>query len=242
MTRVSPGSNTIEIFSRPRLSHAVWLQHCRGKILHPNAMDTSRLARPPQTGRIVSGAQLYHVADACGLHYGPAFRLARKTTVHNSRLITIELAPQAKTTSFVLDPMRLDGCAHGMIAMFPEMRAEERGVAYIPVRVDEYTLFQPNAVPAYSVIEVLDKSERSFFANLHVFSSDDALIAVLRGVRCQAVVVKRVRPIESVAVVELPTLIDGSIVGNTGVATSARDLLAAARSLHFVPDGGLQRG
>jgi phthiocerol/phenolphthiocerol synthesis type-I polyketide synthase C len=236
MTRVSPGSNTIEIFSRPRLSHAAWLQHCRGKILHPSAMDTGRLARPPQTGRIVSGAQLYRVADACGLHYGPAFRLARKTTVHNSRLITIELAPQTKTTSFVLDPMRLDGCSHGMIAMFPEMRAEERGVAYIPVRVDEYTLFQPNVVPAYSVIEVLDKSERSFFANLHVFSSDDTLIAVLRGIRCQAVVVKRVRPIESVAVVELPALIDGSIVGKTGVATSARDFLAAARSLHFVSE------
>ena len=37
MTRVSPGSNTIEIFSRPRLSNVAWLLHCRGKIVHGNS-------------------------------------------------------------------------------------------------------------------------------------------------------------------------------------------------------------
>ena len=33
-TRVSPASNTIEIFSRPRLSNLAWVLNCRGKMLH----------------------------------------------------------------------------------------------------------------------------------------------------------------------------------------------------------------
>ncbi len=48
ITRVSAGSNTIEIFSRPRLSHVAWLLHCRGKIVHGNAAQevTSPVAPP----------------------------------------------------------------------------------------------------------------------------------------------------------------------------------------------------
>ena len=34
MSRVSPNSNTVEIFSRPRLSQASWLLHSRCKMLH----------------------------------------------------------------------------------------------------------------------------------------------------------------------------------------------------------------
>jgi acyl transferase domain-containing protein len=34
MSRVSPNSNTVEIFSRPRLTPASWLLHCRAKFLH----------------------------------------------------------------------------------------------------------------------------------------------------------------------------------------------------------------
>ena len=41
MTRVSPGSNTLEILSRPRLSHLNWVLHCRCKIQTGNLSNTN---------------------------------------------------------------------------------------------------------------------------------------------------------------------------------------------------------
>ena len=235
MTRVSPGSNTIEIFSRPRLSHAAWMQHCRGKMLH--ATDPVRPPERPATGQLLNGEFLYNIANASGLHYGPAFHLVRNLIVHQGgKLVSIELAPQKTPTPFLLDPMRLDCCTQAMILLLPELHAEERGVTYIPVRLDESTLYQPHGVPQRAVMEILDKSERSIFVNYFVFASDDGLVAVLRGVRLQAVPVKRPRSIESIALVEVASLVDGVTAGDTGVSATAEDIISGAVALGLVPD------
>ena len=237
MTRVSPGSNTIEIFSRPRLSHVTWLLHCRGKMVHGTAEKCSYRPAIPAAGQRVNRDVIYHVADACGLHYGPAFRLAKNVTLHDGNLInpgnlfSIELAPQSAPTAFVLDPMRLDACSHGVFVVFPELRAEERGVAYIPVRLDEAILYSPGGVPERAFVEILKKSERAILANYYVYGADDEIIAVLRGVRCQAIAVRRTGSIETIALVERPQLIDGTIAGNTGVAATARDIVRQAEPL-----------
>src|SRR5581483_11810100 len=140
---------------------------------------------------------------------------------HENDLISIELMQKPVSGQFLLDPMRLDCCTHSMITLFPELRAEERGVTYIPVRLDEYALLQPGGVPVRSVMEVLDKTDRSIFVNFYVFDADDALIATLRGVRCQALAVKRPRSIETLALVEVPALIDGVVAGETGAPCKA---------------------
>ena len=232
MTRVSPGSNTIEIFSRPRLSHVAWLLHCRGKMVHGTAeKSTYRPDHPGGGPDAWISDVIYHVADACGLHYGPAFRLAQNVTLHDGNLVnpgnlfSVELAPPSAPTPFALDPMRLDACTHGVFVVFPELRAEERGVAYIPVRLDEAILYSPGAVPERAFVEILKKSERAIIANYYVYGADDEIIAVLRGVRCQAIAVRRTGSLETMALVERPQLIDGTIAGHTGVAVTARDIV-----------------
>ena len=127
--------------------------------------------------------------------------------------------------------MRLDACTHGVFAVFPELRAEERGVAYIPVRLDEAILCSPGAVPARAFVEILHKSDRAIVANHYVYGSDGEIIAVLRGVRCQAVAVRHTGSIELIALVERLQLMDGTIAGNTGVAATARDIVRQAESL-----------
>ena len=230
LTRVSPGSNTVEIFSRPRLSHMTWLLNCRGKMLHPTT-DPCEPPPRPRDGRMLSADQLYRIAAGGGLNYGPAFRLARHAIVHDGNLITVELAPGQPTDKFLLDPVRLDCCTHSMVTLFPKLRAEERGVTYIPVRCDEYALHRPGTVPERSVMEVLDSDERSIFANFYIFDGGDELIATLRGVRCQATAIRRHRTIETVALIETLAPIDGEVIGAVGVDAAAGAVIASARTL-----------
>src|SRR5262249_53911244 len=146
-------------------------------------------------------------------------------------LFSVELMAQSGPTPFVLDPMRLDACTHGVFVVFPELRAKERGVAYIPVRLDEAKLYSPGAVPARALIQLVKKSEQAIVANYYVYGADSEIIATLRGVRCQAVPIKRTASIEAIALVERPQLIDGTIAGNTGVAVTARDIIQKAKPL-----------
>jgi acyl transferase domain-containing protein/NADPH:quinone reductase-like Zn-dependent oxidoreductase/short-subunit dehydrogenase/acyl carrier protein len=236
MTRVSPGSNTIEIFSRPRLSHVAWLLHCRGKILHGTAANTAHGPARPTNGKFVGGEAIYRLADGSGLHYGPTFRLVRDVMVHDGDRITVELTTSKAASPFLLDPMRLDCCTHGLFTAFPELRAEERGVTYIPTRLDEAALFRPGGVPERAFIEILVKTERSMLANYYIYGAEDEIIAVLRGVRCQAIPVRRTPSLESVALVELPCLFDGTITGNTGVTATAKDILAEAQAFGLMPE------
>jgi phthiocerol/phenolphthiocerol synthesis type-I polyketide synthase C len=237
MTRVSPGSSTLEIFSRPRLSQVTWLLHCRCKIQTGNAADTVSGPDWPKAGRVLEGSKVYDIADASGLHYGPAFRLVQDATIYDTRFIGIELAPSSEETPFVLDPMRLDCSAHGFFTVFPELRAVERGVTYIPVRLEEVALYRPHIAPVRALIEIVSKSERSIVGNCHIYGANGEIIAVLRGVRSQAVTIRRSSSLEAVAFVELPHFIDGSIVGQTGVAATTKDVVASASSLGIVAGG-----
>jgi acyl transferase domain-containing protein/NADPH:quinone reductase-like Zn-dependent oxidoreductase/acyl carrier protein/NADP-dependent 3-hydroxy acid dehydrogenase YdfG/SAM-dependent methyltransferase len=237
MTRVSPGSNTIEIFSRPRLAHVAWLLHCRGKIVHGNTTTDVRGPARPQAGKSLSREEIYRIADGSGLHYGPAFRLVQNVIVHDNTHMSVQLdAPRTTSTPFLLDPMRLDCSTHGLFTVFPELRAEERGVTYIPVRLDEASLYKPGALPERAFIEILVKSERSVLANYYLYGADDEIVAILRGVRCQAIPVRRTPALESIALVELPHLFDGTIAGKTGVAATARDVLMKAQAMSAPDD------
>jgi len=228
MTRVSPGSNTLEILSRPRLSQVTWLLHCRCKFQTGNAANTVSGPDRPTAGHVLDSAAVYEIADASGLHYGPAFRLVRNATIHEGGTITVELSPATEETSFGLDPMRLDASAHGFFTVFPELRAIERGVTYIPVRLEEVALYRPHVAPTRAFIEFTSKTERSIVGNCYIYGPNDEIVATMRGVRSQAIPMRRASAVESVAFVELPRAIDGSILAQTGVGTTAKEIMAGA--------------
>lgn len=234
LTRVSPGSNTLEIFSRPRLSQVHWLLHCRCKIQTGNAASTASAPARPTNGHIVAPAMIYDLADASGLHYGPAFRLVEKVTVHDARFISVNLGLPEGESAFLLDPIRLDCAAHGIFTLFKELRAIERGVTYIPVRLEEVDFYRPHLVPERALIEITSKSERSIVANCYIYGKGEQIVAILRGARCQAVPIRREVAIDAVAFVEVPQLIDGTILAQTGTITNARDIVAGANSLDIL--------
>jgi len=228
MSRVSPVANIIEIFSRPRLLQASWLLHCRAKMLRGD-VHAAAPSVPEQARRHpVSRKEIYGVGDACGLHYGSAFRLLDNAVMIGDGLIRVGLTEKGGKNEFVLDPFRLDACCHGLLTLFSQLRAAERGVSYLPVRSDEAVLLVSGGIPDSALIEVLSQNDRSIHANYYIFGSKDELIAILRGVRCQAVQVRRSGALEANAFVELPQRIDGSILGTTGLAIKADVLVADA--------------
>jgi acyl transferase domain-containing protein/NADPH:quinone reductase-like Zn-dependent oxidoreductase/NADP-dependent 3-hydroxy acid dehydrogenase YdfG/acyl carrier protein len=231
MTRLSPGSNTIEILSRPRLSRGGWILNCRGKIQTGNATYEPLVPPVSAVGEVVDGAKLYEIADDSGLRYGPAFRLAERVVVHDEKLISIDLAPSDGTSEFLLDPVRTDCCGHGLFALLPRLGAKERGVTYIPVRVEETALHRPHVPPQRAVIEVISKSDHALVSNCHLLGPQNEVVAVMRGVRGQAISTRRATSLDATAFVELPRLVDGMISGRIGFPGTAGDLMATAGAM-----------
>jgi phthiocerol/phenolphthiocerol synthesis type-I polyketide synthase C len=203
VTRISAGSSTFEIMSRQRLANVSWMVHCRGKILHGHgstALVTDGHVPGPRL--LADKRELYSIAAASGLTYGPAFQQIARVTSREGDLVHVELAPAEDVTPFLLDPMRLDCCVQGVITVFPELRAAERGVAYVPARVDETTLLRAHAIPQCAVFKILRKNERAIVCHCDVFDAAGNLIASFRNVRCQALPVRRTEALEAVSLVE----------------------------------------
>ena len=231
MTRVSPGSNVIEIFSRPRLSHSAWLQHCRGKMQPSHRTPAAAMPACGDRVRDLTRVDVYRIAADAGLHYGPEFRLVRAMYIHAGDVVDVRLDPPSGETPFVLDPIRSDCCSHGIFAVLPDVHAKERGVAYIPVRIDRAAVYQPNAEPTRAIVQIHSKTSRAISATYWILDRNDSVIAVLGGVRCQAVPVRHVAHVESIAVVEAPKLLDGETIGVTGLPIRPQHVVEAARGL-----------
>lgn len=234
MTRISPGSSTIEILSRPRLSQAAWLLHTRAKIVRTNPTSAPVAITLPPVTQVVPHEQLYFLGAVTGLNYGPEFRLVREARVHGDRVISVTLAPpKADSTSYLADPVRFDACLHGMLTTFPGLEAEQRGVTYVPIRVDEAELFKPGGIPERAEMEILSKSERSMLTNFTIYDAANNIIAVLRGARCHAIPLRRTRAIADTAVVESMRFVSGEVSGERGVNVMPAEILAEAKKGGF---------
>ena len=231
MTRVSPGSNTVEILSRRRLARGGWTVHCRGKMLLGHAGLPGLQFAAAKSRPIATRDALYRLADASGLHYGPAFRLVDRVRRDHSGLVRVDLNPATAPTRYVADPIRIDACTHGLITAFAALRAPERGVAYVPVRIDEASVRAPHGVPQTATFQLVSKNERAIVANCEIFAADGTTLVTFRGVRCQAVPVRRLSALESIAMVERLQPADGQLLGRSGVAVRTADILDDANAL-----------
>ncbi len=231
-TRVSPASNSLEIASRPRLSHANWITHARCTLAHGHGSppELPAMANPE---RVLSGAEIYRLGDEAGLHYGPQFQLVDKVTVFAGGLIDVKLPDVEGEGPFVLDPMRADCCGHGILTLFPELKAKERGVTYIPVRSDRISVYHPHSVPVRAVIEVTEKTGQAIIANYYMLDAKNRVIAHFHQIRGQAITTHHEVSLAKMAFVETAWLLDGEIAKHTGVAASAGQLCRAAAALEL---------
>ncbi len=221
MTRISSAASTFEIMSRPRLAEGDWLLNARGKIVHgsPPADDDGEDSPWPQDSVSMDGAEIYRLSERHSLHYGTAFRQVQTVRIAGDKL-AVELTDRPAIEETSLDPVGLDCGAHAILTLFPELKAEERGVTYIPVRIDEVALFRAGASIKRAEIQVVSKNERSIVADYRLYDADDRLLAILKRVRGQAIPVRLPLSLPANAVVEHSRPIDGSTIGRTGVDVS----------------------
>ena len=221
MTRISPAASTFEILSRPRLAEGDWLLNARGKIVHGTMPDEQRLGLMPQESVSIDAAEIYRLSERHSLNYGPAFRQVSEV-LRNQDHLRAELDDHPMTPGTSLDPAALDCCSHSIFPLFPELKAEERGVTYIPVRMDEITLVRAGVPIKRADIQIVSKNERSIVANYRLYGREGELIAFVTGVRGQAIPVRRPVALAANAVVETTQLIDGEAIGARGVGFVSR--------------------
>jgi acyl transferase domain-containing protein/NADPH:quinone reductase-like Zn-dependent oxidoreductase/NADP-dependent 3-hydroxy acid dehydrogenase YdfG/acyl carrier protein len=234
LCRVSPGSHTLEILSRPRLTGAAWLLHARGKMFHASRRDAVEIPAVSGGGDAVRGDVVYRLARMSGLNYGAKFRLVESAVRYSATTIEVTLTgsdPLESESPFHLDPMRLDACFHGLFVLFPDLQAESRGVAYIPVRFDEIAYYAVGGLAQRAVIHLKTCNERSVVADFYVYGADKTVIAILRGAHFQAVPTRRTAGIESIALLEQLQLLDGRALGRSGVGISADKVLARVHGI-----------
>lgn len=228
MTRISPGSLTFEILSRTRLSASAWQLHCRGKIGHgvpaPKAAATSGRSRAVN----ISHEKIYDLWDSNGMHYGPAFRHAQTMRNFKDREIHVELKPSNTATQFLLDPMRLDACFHAMVVLFPELNTLERGMTYIPARLEKATLHAARGKPAGATIRIHSKNDRSILMDLVVHDHEGHPLAALTGLRAQAIQIRRLNHFDSLALIERCRPLAGHLAGSSGIHLKPSDIVAEA--------------
>lgn len=236
ITRISPSTNALEILSRPRLSHAGWTTHARCTISRGHGALPSAPQLSSLKGTLARDV-VYQIAADAGLNYGPTFQLVERLRSYDKNLVEVQLPAAPKAGQFALDPVRLDCCLHGMFAVFPELQAKERGVAYIPVRIDRISLYQPNAMPARAMVEIVEKNPRAILANYYVFDASNQLIALLYGARGQAIQTRHHASLNSMGYVETSRLLDGSVLGHSGVDIGVDELVERGKGLKLTGYG-----
>ena len=233
MTRIGSGTGVLEILTRPRLSSAEWTVNCRSKVQRARPLaETSPAAS--KDGKVLDAEGFYAVTRECGFNYGPEFaRIARHVRVADDE-IHVALQPRPSLGGFVVDPVLLDACIQGLIAVFPELDAMKRGVAYVPVRVDEAVVAAGGEAPTHAVIKIRSRNDRSIVNDITVFGADGRLLVSLKGARCQAIPLKRVESLKTAAMTTRLEPADGAVTGSTGV-TATTSVLAAA--IHAAASG-----
>jgi len=88
-----------------------------------------------------------------------------------------------------------------------------------------------NAIPHRALITVRSANERSIYADFTILDADANMIAILRGVRCQTAPLRRPLQLEASALLEIPSLQPGALIGEVGVAAGVDSVFKAANTL-----------
>nr|WP_029006511.1 type I polyketide synthase [Azorhizobium doebereinerae] len=220
--RHAAATNDVELFSRPRFGADEWTLHARGRLV-----DVAHPPRPPAKpkGKLIraTAADIYARTEACGLHYGPAFRLAQALK-RDGRTIEVALTPaQAGTGAFtrpqLLHPASLDAALHGLFLLIDVEPGVKR--TYLPIRLGRLALFRDHPEVAGATIVVERHTEQSLRVSIALKDADGEVVAEVEDALLKSVVLSRTDPDDGFLFVTRE---------RTGRAVAGGDLPAAIRA------------
>ncbi len=146
--RYGEAADTIEIYSRRRLSDDDWTLAARGRIAKAEGDKSCApdIAGEPIVDRDIDA--VYAAARRCGIDYGPAFRLLTGLERDEDSVIVMNLAvPDRSDLRFakphVIDPASLDASLHGLFDLIH--RDDQEGRAWLPIRFERLLLLRDHA-------------------------------------------------------------------------------------------------
>ena len=176
-TIISPETGVIEIRSRERLSSDEWTLHALARCNRLQSIQTKRKVESQEKKpHIVVHDEIYRVASAFGLDYGPSFRLLDKAVTHGVSHVECVIASSSKPAhpflTWQINPMELDAAFHGLVGLFDKLAGSLDGAPYIPVRFGSIELHAPGARIRRATIDIQKYSEHSIKARFIL--EDDA--------------------------------------------------------------------
>ena len=188
--QVRDGSFTIR--SRQRLSGDDWQLHAMGRVVQASGIAQGRLPVLPARSVLVEATEHYRLTEKLGLQYGPIFRGIERLQLGEDVLeaqIAFPLALADGTgdarSAYGLHPAILDLCFQSLVDFFAAEINEDRGVAFLPVRVGRLSLRRMTRPTGFRV-HLLRHSFRSVLADFVLTDAQGAVVAEMSGCRFRA--------------------------------------------------------
>ncbi len=119
---VSPEDFSFTVRSRSRLSGEAWLLNAVGRLVHgaqemkPTALAPELLLPPSGNQLSIEGAEVYRIAAALGLQYGPSFQRITQVWVGDQTVSAhLQPLPGDEQSEYELDPAIIDAAFHSLL-------------------------------------------------------------------------------------------------------------------------------
>jgi acyl transferase domain-containing protein/acyl carrier protein len=194
--RYGEAADTIEIYSRRRLTADEWTLAARGRIARADAdaevAPAPAIAGEPVPDRTVE--TVYAGARRCGIEYGPEFRLLTAIERDEDSVIEETLAvPDRSDLAFakphVIDPASLDASLHGLFDLID--RDDEEGKAWLPIRFERLLLLRDQPAIAGATLFVEKSNAQLKVLTIWLRDAGGEVVAKLDRVLLRAVYLSR---------------------------------------------------
>ncbi len=179
-TRYASRSDTIEIWSRKRLSGNDWLLHARGTVtVLPASAVAERDLPQPSHPVANTAADVYAEAERAGLNYGPAFQLVdslqRDDTIGDGVMKRPTPDMGAFGDNHILHPISFDAAFHGLFLARRQRDGERK--AYLPIRFRKIRIWRPRQPVLRAITALADEAERFKSVRVFLLGEDDEIVA-----------------------------------------------------------------
>lgn len=174
-------------------SEEPWAQHVAGTgrrdphIESPAPIDIKALrASLPET---YAPERLYQMYVACGLNFGPSFRVAREIYRAPRRAlarVSLDESCIGDADRHVFHPALLDGCLQAQAAAAQAADPNAHARLFLPVRADRVRLYGCPGRAAWSYARLTAYSTRSIAGDITVFDEGGRVLMEIHGFRSQA--------------------------------------------------------
>ncbi|MFG6177349.1 type I polyketide synthase [Halomonas sp. THAF12] len=194
-TCLAPDSGHIEVLSREPVTGQEWQRHAVARVMQQSRGFQLRRQPPtlPERAPDFRLADHLAMAEAIGLHYGPAFQAIGHGWVEGDSVIGEVSLPEVierELDHSYLHPGILDSAFQLFIPLLAQEGLTDEGLAFVPVRVGRLQWRADGARPALAHARLLKRAPHSFTADFELFDAEGQAVAVLSETRFKAIRLK----------------------------------------------------